>query len=68
MNEQKAGVAVLVKSRARKTDNAPWEEVYLFGGSFESLSDSLNYLKFLEKRETPFIVQLGFVGWKHLHS
>lgn len=64
MDDKKAGVAVFVKSRMKKTDKDEWRDGYLFGGHFDSIADSLGYLQFLEKRETEFIVQIGYVGWR----
>ena len=63
-DEVKAGVAVLVKSKVKKTDKDEWKDGWLFGGHFENLAASINYLMFLEKKETEFMVQIGFVGWR----
>ena len=62
MEDTKAGVAIFVKSKVR-TGREPWRESYLFGGRFENIADSLNYLQFLENKNSEFIVQIGFVGW-----
>jgi hypothetical protein len=63
MHNEKAGIAVFVKSRVKHTNKDEWQDGYLFGGHFNNIGDSLNYLQFLEKRETEFIVQIGFVGY-----
>lgn len=69
MHNDKAGVAIFVESRMKPVNAArpedPWQEGYLFGGHFESIGASLGYLNFLEKRNTHFIVQIGFVGYSH---
>jgi hypothetical protein len=64
MGDTKAGVAVFVKSRVKKTDKDEWQDGWLFGGRFDNIADSLGYLQYLEKRETEFTVQIGYVGWR----
>lgn len=63
MDNVKSGVAVYVKSKIKSNEKGGWRDGWLFGGHFESLAASVNYLQFLEKRETEFQVQIGFVGW-----
>lgn len=36
----------------------------LFASSFENLSESIGYLKYLEARETEYYAQIGFVGFE----
>lgn len=64
MDDNKAGVAIFVKSKVKSTDKDEWRDGYLFGGHFENIAESLGYLRYLENRNTEFIVQIGFVGYR----
>lgn len=64
MDDTKAGIAVYVKSKVKYDGDKEFRDGYVFGGKFDNIADSLGYLQYLEKRETEFIVQIGYVGWR----
>lgn len=55
-------IGIFVKFDKSKRSEPAWEGRVVQMATFEDLSESDGYLKWLEKRGEQFFAQLGFVG------